>query len=136
VKNRMLALVLTLVLSRQLSAAETGFTAVQLLDGYSAKRDAAIDAVAWTIQGRNSLIIHFESGPSEGCAVDDRNKEKYEWYLAQRVNGRRVLVALRKPDLKTDADLEGERKSTSRQPGLVFLTGLRANRKTYSYLSS
>lgn len=73
-KNRMLALVLTLALYGQLAAAESRFTAVQLLDGYSAKRDAAIDAVAWAIQGRNGLIIHFESGPSEGRAVDDRNK--------------------------------------------------------------
>jgi hypothetical protein len=99
-------------------ASESSFGGVQLLDGYSAKQGSAVDAVVWTIQGKNGLIIHFESGPSEGRVVDLKDREKYAWYREQTVNGRSVLFALVKPGLKTDFDLDAERNLP---PGNILL---------------
>ena len=97
---------------------EHTFGGVQLLSGYFARRTPATDAVAWRIEGKSGLIIHFESGPSEGRAVDEKNKKKYAWYREQIVNGHKVLLALVKPGLKTDPDLDAER---SLPPGNILL---------------
>jgi hypothetical protein len=117
-RNLFLTLVLFLAVSGYLLGSETGFGAIQLLEGYSAKRASAVDAVVWTIHGKSGLVIHFEAGPSEGRAVDLKDREKYEWYREQTVNGRRVFIALTKAGVKTDADLDAERNQT---PGNVLL---------------
>ena len=97
---------------------ERGFGGIQLLDGYSAKQGSAVDATVWTIQGKSGLIIHFEAGSSEGRVVDLKDKEKYAWYREQTVNGHKVLLALIKPGVKTDADLDAERNLP---PGNILL---------------
>lgn len=118
----MRSLIATLLLSSALCTlafgSERSFGGIQLLDGYSAKRGSALDAVAWTIQGKSGLTIHFESGPSEGRVVDLKDKEKYAWYREQTVNGHKVLLALVKPGLKTDPDLDAERNLP---PGSILL---------------
>ena len=91
---------------------------MQLLDGYVAKQDWAVDAQAWTIQGKNGLVIHFEAGPSEGRAVDPKDIDKYEWYREQSVGGHKVLLALTKRGVKDDADLDSERNLP---PGNVLM---------------
>jgi hypothetical protein len=115
--RNMLVLAVLLSLSTQTTGSE-GFGGIQLLDGYSAKRGSAIDAVAWTIEGKNGLKIHFESGPSEGLGVDPKDRPKYEWYREQRVNRRKVFIALIKPGVKTDPDLDAERNLP---PGNILL---------------
>lgn len=117
-RHAFITLVLFLAPLGQLSGSEDDFSGIKLLDGYSAKRGSAIDAVAWTIQGKSGLVIHFEAGPSEGCAVDLKNREKYQWYREQTVNGRTTFLALIKPGLKTDADLDAERNLP---PGNILL---------------
>jgi hypothetical protein len=109
-RNILLALIAISSVAAQLPAAETRFSAIKLLDGYSAKQDKSVDASAWTITGKSGLIIHFEAGPSEGLAVDVKDKDKYEWYREQTVAGEKVYVALRKLDPKTDSGLNAERK--------------------------
>lgn len=91
---------------------------IHLLDGYTATRGSAVDAAVWTIQGKSGLIIHFESGPSEGRAVNLRDREKYAWYRKQTVNGQEVLVALIKPGLKTVWEPDPERNLP---PGNILL---------------
>ena len=66
-----------LAVSWHLAGSETGFSAIQLLEGYTAKQASAIDATVWTIQGKNGLVIHFEAGPSEGGVVELKDNEKY-----------------------------------------------------------
>lgn len=97
---------------------ERSFGGVELLDGYSVRRGSAVDAVNWTIQGKNGLTIHFESGPSEGRAVDPKEKDRYAWYREQTVRGHKVLLALVKPGLKTEPDLDSERNPP---PGNILL---------------
>jgi len=117
--RRVIATLMLLVAACDLAfASESSFGGVQLLDGYSAKRGSAVDAVVWTIQGKSGLIIHFESGPSEGRVVDLKDKEKYAWYREQTMNGRTVPLALVKPGLKTDPDLDAERNLP---PGNILL---------------
>lgn len=117
-KNPFLITLLLLAICGHQAGSETGFGAIQLLEGYSAKRESAVDATAWTIQGKNGLVIHFETGPSEGRAVNLKDKEKFEWYREQTVNGRKVFLALTKAGVKTDADLYMERNQT---PGNMLL---------------
>lgn len=107
--RRVIASLLLLAAATLALGSERTFGGIQLLDGYSAKRGSAVDAVAWTIQGKSGLTIHFESGPSEGRAVDPKDQEKYVWYREQTMNGHKVLLALVKPGLKTDPDLDVER---------------------------
>jgi hypothetical protein len=117
-RNLVLGLALSLVVSGHVAGPETVFGGIHLLDGYSAKRGSAIDAVSWTIEGKNGLVIHFESGPSEGRVVDLKDREKYVWYREQTVNGHKVLLALVRPGVKTDADIDAERNLL---PGNILL---------------
>jgi len=109
VKHVLTMFLLLLVLSATLSGSGRGFGGIQLLDGYSAKRESAIDVVAWTILGKCGLIIHFEAGPSEGFAASSADIEKYQWFRQQTLGRRKVLIALTKPGIKTDPDLDTER---------------------------
>jgi hypothetical protein len=92
--------------------------AITLLQGYHAKRVPSVDTSSWTIEREGGLIIHFEAGPSEGLAVDSKHMDQYKWYRVQTINGHRVLVALVKPGLKTDPDLDVERNLP---PGNILL---------------
>lgn len=114
-----LAAVMSLYAVPMLFGGSTGrFNQIQLLEGYSAKRQSAIDAAAWTIEGKNGLTIHFEAGPSEGCAVDWKHRDKYAWSREQIVNHHKVFLALVKPGIRTDPDLDSER---GLPPGNVLL---------------
>lgn len=84
--------------------------AVRLLDGYTAKQEFGMDVRAWTIEGKNGLRIHFESGPSEGRAADAQNKNEYQWFREQTIDGRKVYLALAKRGAALYADLDRERK--------------------------
>ena len=100
-----------------LQAAEK-YGGIKLLEGYSIKEGWAVDAANWKIEKKGGLVIHFESGPSEGSVVDLDHKEQYAWWREQTIHGRRVLVALVKPGLKTDPDLDAER---GLPPGNILL---------------
>lgn len=117
-RNIVAALLVFLTSCALVFGSERSFGGVQLLDGYSATRQSTVDTNSWTIQGKNGLIIHFESGPSEGRAVDLKNEEKYVWHREQTVNGHRVLLALVKPGIKMDAALDAERNLP---PGNILL---------------
>lgn len=117
--RNLLVVAVLLSVSTQTIGSEGGFGGIQLLDGYSAERGSAIDAVVWTIEGKNGLKIHFESGPSEGLGADMKDRAKYEWYREQTVNRRKVFLALKKPGLKTDPDLDAERDLPPRNILLV-----------------
>ena len=56
-----------------------------------------------------SAAVTVRVEPSEGRAVNLRDKEKFAWYRKQTVNGHEVLVALIKPGVKTDSNLDAER---------------------------
>ncbi len=47
-----------------------------------------------------------------------KDKGKYAWYREQTVNGHKVLLALVKPRVKTDPDLDAERNLP---PGNILL---------------
>lgn len=74
---------------------------VQLLEGYSIKDTWAVDAHSWTIEKNGGLRIDFEAGPNEGSWADPKNREQYDWYREQIVNGCRVRVALIRAGLRT-----------------------------------
>jgi hypothetical protein len=107
--RNLLVVVTLLSVSTQTIGSEVAFGGIHLLDSYSAKRGSAVDAVVWTIEGKNGLKIHFESGPSEGLAVDLKDKAKYEWCREQTLNKRKIFIALVRPDFKPYADLDVER---------------------------
>jgi hypothetical protein len=94
------------------------FRAVNLLPGYTAVREQGIDVAAWKIEKPGGLIIHFEAGMSEGLAVNQRERNKYEWYREQLINGHRVLAALTRPGAKYSPDLDRERNLP---PGNILL---------------
>jgi hypothetical protein len=104
-----LILVAILAIAGPLAASGNQFDAIKLLPGYRIKSEPGLDVVAWKIEKPGGLIIHFEAGMSEGLAVNQEDKDKYAWYREQTVNGRRVLLALIRPGLKTDPDLDKER---------------------------
>ena len=117
-RNVLLRAALLLLLSGQLSNAESGFGGIQLLEGYSARRGSAVDAAAWTIERKNGLKISFEAGPNEGSWADPEDRNKYSWYREQRVHKYRVRYALVKSGLKTQWEPNGSR---GLPPGNILL---------------
>jgi hypothetical protein len=100
-RNHLAAITVLIFLSGQPSRAQYAFGGLQLLNGYSAKRAAAVDAAAWTIEGKRGLTINFEAGPNEGSWADPQDRGKYVWYREQTIHGLRVRFGLVKPGLKT-----------------------------------
>lgn len=97
----LLFLFLSCSLSVSATSAQSIYGGIKLLDGYKYKPGKAVDAITGTIFKPNGLTINFEAGFSQGYAADRKNKEQYEWYKEQSVNGHTVRIAFVKPNLKT-----------------------------------
>jgi hypothetical protein len=69
-------LVTMLVLANPVATGRGGFRAVNLLPGYTATREQGLDVMNWKIEKPGGLIVHFEAGPSEGLAVNQRDRDK------------------------------------------------------------
>ncbi|MBV9928018.1 MAG: hypothetical protein JOZ96_23570 [Acidobacteria bacterium] len=74
---------------------------VKLLKGYRYERSATVDTINGRIYKEHGLSIEFESGISEGYAVDPRENKNYLWYREQEINGHKVFVALTRPGVNT-----------------------------------
>lgn len=117
-RSKLAVSILIVSLCRLAFSSDASFSAIHLLGGYSATRESATDAVSWKIRGKSGFIIHFEAGPSEGSAINLKERAKYAWYREQMVHGQKVKLALIKPGLKTDPDLDAERNLP---PGNIML---------------
>lgn len=95
-----LLLFISCLISPAVAFAQDIFGGIKLLEGYKYKTGKAVDSVIGTIYKPNGLVIEFEAGFSQGYAADKKNKEQYEWYKEQTVNGRKVRIAFIKPKLK------------------------------------
>jgi len=115
--RNVLMLAVLLFVSIQATGSE-GFGGIQLLEGYSAKRGSAADAVAWTIAGQTGLRIYFEAGPNEGSWANPEERNKYSWYREQRIHGYVARYALVKPELKTQWEPD---KNRGLPPGNILL---------------
>ncbi|HKR02687.1 MAG TPA: hypothetical protein VJT09_18555 [Pyrinomonadaceae bacterium] len=98
--KKLIAFLLICLLPSQTPASDR-YGDIKLLDGYKIRKGWAVDAAAWTIFKENGLNIEFEAGMNEGFWADPKEKDKYAWYREQTVNGRKVMLALIKPGLKT-----------------------------------
>ena len=98
--------------------AQSAFGGLQLLNGYSAKQASAVDALAWTIQGKNGLRINFEAGPSEGSWADPEEQSHYAWYREQTIRGLKVRFALVKAGFRTQWETADGRRLP---PGNILL---------------
>lgn len=117
-QNALAILATILALANPVAAKKSEFRTVNLLPGYTAVREQGLDVVAWKIEKPGGLIIHFEAGPSEGLAVSSRDRDEYAWCREQLINGHKVLVALIRPGLKYNPELDGERNLP---PGNILL---------------
>jgi hypothetical protein len=118
VRKPFVTLVFLVLLTPQLSGSDQAIGGIKLLDGYRIRKDWAVDASSWRIEKPGGLIIHFEAGYSEGFIVDANDRSKYAWFREQTINGNKVLLALVKPGMKKDPDLDKERNLP---PGNVLL---------------
>jgi hypothetical protein len=73
--------------------------------------------VGWKLKKPGGLV-HFQAGPSEGLAVNQKDKDKYAWCREQLINGHRVLAALIRPGAAYDPGLDSERNLP---PGNILL---------------
>lgn len=105
-------------LSVSATSAQSVYGGIKLLDGYKYKTGKAVDAITGTIYKQNGLTIDFEAGFSQGYAADKKNKEQYEWYKEQTINGRTIRIAYIKPNLKTVWEPDQPR---SPEPGSIML---------------
>lgn len=117
-QNVLAMLATILALANSVAAESGGFRAVNLLPGYTATREQGLDVVDWKIEKPGGLIVHFQAGPSEGLAVNQRDRDEYAWYREQFINGHRVLVALIRAGVKYNSDLDRERNLP---PGNILL---------------
>ena len=83
------------------AASDRAYGGIRLLEGYKYKKGNTVDALIGTISKHGGLLIEFEAGLNQGFAADPKEKDKYLWYREQIVNGRKVMLALIKPGLKT-----------------------------------
>lgn len=93
-KLTILAAICILATATTSMADEPPYGGIKLLEGYRYKRDSTTDTINGFIYKSGGLSIEFESGISEGYAVNPKKKGKYSWYREQVVNGRKVYVAL------------------------------------------
>jgi len=91
---------------------------MKLLDGYSIKRETALDVDAWTIEKDGGPSIHFEAGTSEGSLVNTKDRSQYAWTRTQVINNYKVVFAMVKPGLKTVWEQENGR---GLPPGNILL---------------
>src|SRR5260370_18842651 len=116
--RNLLIFAVPLSVSTQTIGSEVGFGGIQLLDGYSAKRGWAVDATAWTIEGKTGLKIYFEAGPTAGSWANPDERNKYSWYREQSIRGHVVRYALVKSELKTQWEPDDNR---GLPPGNILL---------------
>jgi hypothetical protein len=117
-RNLLAKFVIFAVLTGQPSRAQSAFGGLQLLNGYSAKQAPAVDASAWTIEGKDGFKVNFEAGPNEGSWADPEDRGKYAWYREQVIHGVNVRFALVKPGLKTQWEPDNSRGLS---PGNILL---------------
>ena len=117
-KTPLIALAAFLVFGQRYSGPQSQFGGLQLLEGYTAKRQSAVDATAWIIEGKTGVRVTFEAGPSEGSWADPEERGKYAWYREQTMHGYLVRFALVKAGLKTQWEPESGRGLT---PGNILL---------------
>lgn len=91
---------------------------VRLLGGYSAKRESAVDASAWTIEGSNGFKIEYEAGPNQGFAADPARMKDYSWYRELKVNGYLARFALIRVGVKSVFE---PKDSRGQPPGSILL---------------
>lgn len=106
----LISLVVFLLMAQTAGAAADSLGGLKLLKGYTLQRGSAIDAVSWTIEGKDGFRISFEAGPSEGSAAKPSEKNKYSWYREQTVSGYHVRFALVKAGLKTQWESRNPRR--------------------------
>ena len=94
------------------------FAGIKALDGYSVRKDSAVDATTWTIEKKGGVSLHFEAGFSEGMWADPRDGRTYSWTRTQTVNGYKVIFALIKIGLKTHWEPKNDR---GLPPGNILL---------------
>jgi hypothetical protein len=112
-----IALLVSVFPARPFAPSDT-FESIKLLEGYSARRGSAVDAVTWTIEKQSGPLIHFEAGFSEGLWADPKEADSYAWSRTQTINGYKTLFALVKPGLKTHWEPKNER---GLPPGNILL---------------
>ena len=117
-------IILLLLLTVPAGAFDEPYGGVKLLDGYKFKRSRTIDTINGIIyRDDGGLTIEFESGISEGYAVNPKDKNKYIWYREQRVNGHKVMLALTKSGIGTVWKPENPRRSKSGNILMVTFPG-------------
>ena len=102
------ATVFVILTASLLCASDAALGSVKLIEGYTLRRESAVDAAAWRIEKQNGLRIEFESGPSEGSWADPKDVKQYTWYRERTVNRHSVRLALTKPGLRTVWDERGD----------------------------
>lgn len=96
---------------------------VKLLDGYRYKRTRSIDTINGLIYKEGGLSIEFESGVSEGYAVDPKEQKNYIWYREQEINGHKVFLALTQSGVGTRWKPERSRRSGPKRILMVTFPG-------------
>jgi hypothetical protein len=91
---------------------------IRLLAGYQFRAGSNFEGSGGEIYQQGDLRITYEFGLSQGFAADPKEKEKYAWYREQVINGRKVMLALVKPGLKTQFEPENPRTP---EPGNILL---------------
>lgn len=109
---------LLLLLPVRAEAFDQPYGGVRLLDGYKFKRSHTVDTINGVIYKDGGLTIEFESGISEGYAVDPKSRAKFVWYREQVIGGHKVMLALTKPGVGTVWKPETPRNSP---PGNVLI---------------
>lgn len=118
-----LCILCNLLIAFEVLATDQPYGDLKLLEGYKYRRSATIDTVNGFIYKEGGLNIEFESGISEGYAVNSKDKNKYIWYREQIIKGNKVMVALAKPGVGTVWKPDKPRKLRSRQILMVTFPG-------------
>jgi hypothetical protein len=112
-----------LVLLTTALADDPSYGNIKLLDGYRYKRSRTFDTINGLIYKEGGLSIEFESGISEGYAVDPKEQNKYVWYREQVINGHKVLLALARSGVSTRWEPEKPRGTKPRNILMVTFPG-------------
>jgi len=118
VRTFLSAFFLTCFVAAPAAGSDEAYGGIRLLEGYKYRKGYTVDALIGSISKEGGLLIEFEAGLSQGYAADPKDKGKYLWYREQAVNGRKVMLALIKPGLKTVWEPE---KPRSRELGNILL---------------